>query len=364
MNPANDIVLLGGGHAHALALPILARGLPAGRKIILVSESESAPYSGMVPGHVAGHYNREECFINLPRLAKKCGAEFIADRAAGLDPENPAALLEKRGALPFGILSINTGGAPNPPSRCFLPEADCAVKPVTRFVAWLDAHQDEDAQIAVVGAGAGGVEVALALDYRARNRWRTPRLTLLDRGDILLPALPQAARERIAGILQDRGITLRLGAEAAERAPGILRLKNGEELAADRAVFATPVGPPPWAQNTGLELSERGFIQVDSRLQTSRPHVFACGDAAHFLPRPLPKSGVFAVKQGPHLARNLLAAARGEAPMEWIPQENTLAILSAGDKRAVAARGRWSAEGAWVWRWKNFLDKRFMSRFA
>ena len=356
-------MLLGGGHAHALALPLLARGLPAGRKIILVSESESAPYSGMVPGHVAGHYSRAECFINLPRLARKCGAEFIADRVVGLDPNNAAALLEKRGALPFGILSINTGGAPNPPSRCFLPESDCAVKPVARFVEWLDKHQDEDAQVAVVGAGAGGVEVAMALDYRARKRGRTPRLTLLERGDCLLPALPEVARTRIVRVLSSKGITVRLNAEAVERESGILRLKDGEELTVDRAVFATPVGPPSWAENSGLSLNENGFIAVDSCLQTSRPNVFACGDAAHFLPRPLPKSGVFAVKQGPHLARNLLAVARGGMPMEWIPPDNTLAILSAGEKRAVAARGQWSAEGAWVWRWKNFLDKRFMNRF-
>ena len=358
----NDIVLLGGGHAHALALPPLARGLPAGRKIILVSDGESAPYSGMIPGHIAGHYARAECFINLPALARQCGAQFIMDRAVGLDPERKTALLERRGVLPFGVLSINTGGAPNPPPRCFLPGTDCAVKPVARFVSWLDEWRDADAQVAVVGGGAGGVEVALALNFRARQRGRKPRLTLLERGDRLLPALPSAARNRIARVLHERGIKVKLRAEAAERQPGLLRLSDGAELAVDRAVFATPVGPPPWAEGSGLDLDERGFIAVDARLQTSRPDIFAGGDAAHFLPRPLPKSGVFAVKQGPHLARNLLAAAKGEAPTEWTPQENTLAILSAGEKRAVAVRGRWSAEGAWVWQWKNFLDKRFMRR--
>ena len=182
MNPSDSaaVVLLGGGHAHALALPLMAGKLPPGRKLILVSDAAQAPYSGMVPGHIAGHYARRECFINLPRLAEKCGAEFVPDRAVGLDLEKRAVVLEKSGALPFGILSINTGGVPRPQPECFLPEVDCAVKPVSLFAEWLDEWQGQEQtesqgqtenkvpavsegkvasagdKVAVIGAGAGG----------------------------------------------------------------------------------------------------------------------------------------------------------------------------------------------------------------
>ena len=389
MNPSDSaaVVLLGGGHAHALALPLMAGKLPPGRKLILVSDAAQAPYSGMVPGHIAGHYARRECFINLPRLAEKCGAEFVPDRAVGLDLEKRAVVLEKSGALPFGILSINTGGVPRPQPECFLPEVDCAVKPVSLFAEWLDEWQGQEQtesqgqtenkvpaiegkvasagdKVAVIGAGAGGVEVALALNFRARKRKRRISITLLDRGDKVIPALPDAARARILRVLARNKIATLLSAEAVKREPGVLRLADGRELQVDRAVFATPVGPPLWVRESGLELDGFGFISVDAKLQASRPNVFACGDAASFAPQPLPKSGVYAVRQGPHLARNLIAAAAGNDLTDWIPQPRTLAILSAGEKRAVAARGGWVAEGAWVWRWKNFLDRRFMNRFA
>ena len=331
----------------------------------------------MVPGHIAGHYARRECFINLPRLAEKCGAEFVSDRAIGLDIEKRAVLLEKNGATPFGILSINTGGVPRPDAKCFLPEVDCAVKPVSRFAEWLDEWQGKNEsqgpnesrgqtenKVAVVGAGAGGVEVALALNFRARKLKRPVNITLLDRGDKIIPALPDSARARILRVLARNKIATMLNAEAVGRAPGVLRLADGKELQIDRAVFATPVGPPLWIRESGLALDKSGFISVDAKLQASQPNIFACGDAASFSPQPLPKSGVYAVRQGPHLAQNLLAAAAGNALMDWIPQPHTLAILSAGEKRAVAARGGWVAEGAWVWRWKNFLDRRFMNRLA
>ena len=176
MNPKNNaVLLLGGGHAHALALPILARKFPSDRKLILVSDSARAPYSGMVPGHIAGHYARDECFINLPRLAEKCGAEFISDRVTALDTDRRVARLEKNGETPFAILSINTGGVPRP--KCMLPETDCAVKPVARFAEWLDEWKNEsEAKVAIVGAGAGGIEVALALRFRAQGQGRKLQL--------------------------------------------------------------------------------------------------------------------------------------------------------------------------------------------
>ena len=358
------LLLLGGGHSHALALPPLARALPSDWKLILASEAPLAPYSGMVPGHIAGHYARDECFINLPALAKKCRAEFIRARAVGLDCEKRTALMEDGGALPFDILSINTGGIPNPPPEWFSPGRDCAVKPVARFAEWLDEWRDEaNPKTAIVGAGPAGVEIALALKFRFESRGRDLALTIAERGDRILPSLPESARARVLRVLRAHGVGMKLNAEVAGRDSSGLRFANGDCLAAERVVFATPVGPPSWVAGSGLALDERGFVSVDGGLETSRRGIFACGDAASFGPRPLPKSGVYAVRQGPPLARNLLAAVHGRARTEWAPQHRTLAIVSAGDKRAIAARGRWSAEGKWVWQWKDFLDRRFMSRF-
>ena len=366
MNPQNKtVLLLGGGHSHALALPAMARRLPPEWSLALASEDSLAPYSGMVPGHIAGHYRRDECFINLPALAQKCGAKFIRGRAVGLDCEKRIALMENGGALPFEILSINTGGIPNPPPEIFSPQRDRRAKPVGRLAEWLDEWRDEaNPKVAIVGAGPAGIEIALALKFRFRSQGRDLRLAVAERGNCILPSLPESARARVLRVLGEREIEVRLNAEVSGRDPSGLRFANGERLETERVVFATPVGPPEWVSDSGLALDERGFIAVNGALETSRRGIFACGDAASFGPRPLPKSGVYAVRQGPPLARNLLAAARGLPLTEWIPQHRALAIVSVGEKRAIAARGRRSAEGEWVWRWKNFLDRRFMNRFA
>ncbi len=134
---------------------------------------------------------------------------------------------------------------------------------------------------------------------------------------------------------------------------------------ADEIVWVTRAGGAPWLRATGLALDADGFIQVSDTLQTlTDPRVFAAGDIASMVNHPREKAGVFAVRQGPPLAENLRRAVEGRALKPYCPQRRWLALISTGDRYAVASRGALGFQGAWVWRWKDWIDRRFMRKFG
>jgi selenide,water dikinase len=145
---------------------------------------------------------------------------------------------------------------------------------------------------------------------------------------------------------------------------GVAHLADGRSIPADYVVWATGAAAPAWLRDAGLATDERGFVLVAATLQScSHPEVFAAGDVATMAGHPRPKSGVFAVRQGPPLARNLRHALIGRAPEAYRPQTTALALVSTGDKHAIASWGRIAWEGDWVWRWKDRIDRRFMDRY-
>jgi selenide,water dikinase len=129
-------------------------------------------------------------------------------------------------------------------------------------------------------------------------------------------------------------------------------------------IWATGAAAARWLAACGLRVDAAGFVAVNEALQsTTHPDVFAAGDVATMMAHPRPKSGVFAVRQGPVLARNLVAAAAGAPLAAYAPQREALALITTGARHAVATRGAWSFAGAWVWRWKDRIDRRFMARY-
>lgn len=340
-------LLIGGGHSHALALLAFARRpLPA--SLVLVSDSEFAPYSGMLPGVVGGQFSRGESLINLPRLCAFAGAEWRCAAAVSVDYKKREVMLNDGGVEKFDVLSLNVGGAPRPP----FVAAGVAVKPAAAFMDFADSLS-ADSALAVVGAGAGGVEIALAL----RRRFAAASVALIGE---LLPLANAGVRRRLRAQICARGIALFESAATAFD-DGAVLLADGRRAAAQIVIFATPIAAPEWLQNTGLMLDANGFIRVNSFLQSeSSPAVFAAGDCAA---SGADKSGVVAVRQAPVLASNIAAFLSGAPLLPWMPRRKFLYILNTADGRAVAGWGGWSAAGAWVWKWKKYLDQKFMRQF-
>ncbi|MBM3607557.1 MAG: selenide, water dikinase SelD [Alphaproteobacteria bacterium] len=370
-----DLVLLGGGHAHAGVIRAFAMQPEDGVRLTLVSRDIHTPYSGMLPGLIAGHYEFDDAHIDLNALARFAGARFVNATANGIDPAGQRIIFADRPPLPFDILSVDIGSSP---SAAHIPgalEHATSVKPISAvlekwnaLLARLTQH-DQSASIAVVGAGAAGVEVLLAVQWRLEHLRREKRFVsplqfnLVSNAADILPAFPAGVRRRFEAILDQRKIFIHRNAPVMRVEPHGVHTPSGF-LAADEIIWVTAAAPAPWLQNTGLALDAAGFIAVNDELQSlSHKNIFAAGDIASMVNHPRPKAGVFAVRQTAPLAKNLRHALRGESLVAFKPQSQFLTLISTGGKHAVAARNGISLQGEWVWRWKDRIDRKFMNMF-
>jgi selenide, water dikinase len=373
---AKDLVLVGGGHAHVAVLRRFGMRPLAGLRLTLITRDIHTPYSGMLPGYIAGHYGFDECHIDLGPLARFAGARLYHGEVQGLDPEARILEVEGRPPVHYDLLSINTGSRPATTDVPGAAEHTLPVKPIDAFLrCWEDVIQrvlDSRGRfrIAIVGGGAGGVELALATQYRLqtllRERGDDPhRLDhlLLTQGPEILPTHNASVRSRFYRVMGERDIRVLTEHRVTEVREGVIVAEGQPEMQADAILWVTSASAPAWPATSGLAVDEGGFIRVDSNLQSvSHPGIFVAGDVAS-LPDARAKSGVFAVRQGPVLAENLRRAATGRPLRQYRPQKHFLGLISTGDRYAVASRGPLAMEGAWLWRMKDWIDRRFMDRF-
>ncbi|MFO1310909.1 MAG: FAD-dependent oxidoreductase [Burkholderiales bacterium] len=365
------LVLLGGGHAHVQVLAGLAATPLTGWQVDLVTPHPKEVYSGMLAGWMAGHYDLAACTLPVAGLASSAGVRLHLTRATRLDLARNEVCCADGSALPFDLLSIDTG--PDP-ALAALPGASrhaLALRPLDTFVeAWpsLLARMQRNGQsfdLVIVGGGAAGVELAFAIRHRLGSASRDGvRITLAGDDPLPLPGVPESARRRIATWLAARRI-LWLGGRRATRVDAdAVEFDDTTAIASDACILATGAATPAWPAASGLATDRDGYIRVDATLRSvSHDRVFAAGNvAAYHVDRP--KSGVYAVRAGPVLLANLRAAAQGRPLRSWAPQARALYILGTGGKHALAWRGRWSIAGRWVWHWKDRIDRGFVRRFA
>ncbi|NBE06881.1 selenide, water dikinase SelD [Rhodobacter sp. CCP-1] len=360
-----DIVLVGGGHAHALVLRMWAMDPLPGVRLTVINPDPAAPYTGMLPGLIAGHYRADEIMIDLVRLARFAGARIILDRAVEIDRAGGRVILRDRGALRYDILSLDVGiGSDLPEVPGFAAHA-AAAKPLgdyaRRWAAFVAAAPARPRMV-LIGAGVGGVELALASSHRLRAAGRVPEIVLVERGAEALPRIGARARAVLVERLAAAGVTLRCGVEVTAVAADHVTLSDGAVVASDFTLSVAGARPQGWLAETGLAL-EAGFLRVDRHLQTSDPAIFAAGDCAHLSHAPRPKAGVFAVRAAPVLLHNLKAAAAGLPLQPFQPQRDYLKLVSLGGRAAVADKFGLQTGGAWLWRLKDRIDRRFMARF-
>ncbi len=360
-----DLVLIGGGHTHALVLRMWAMDPLPGVRLTLINPDPVAPYTGMLPGLIAGHYQREEVLIDLVRLARFAGARLILDRATGIDLSGRSVTLTNRPPLPYDLASIDIGITSDLPDLPGFPEHSFAAKPLGDYArAWeaFVARRLPTPKIVVIGGGVGGVELALASAHRLRQGGATPAVTLVDRGAAILPLLSAQSRAGLAAAMQTQGIVVLSAATPASAAAGSVTLADGRTHASDFTLTVAGSKPQPWLQSTGVVLHD-GYITVDATLRTSDPHIFAAGDCAHLSHAPRPKAGVYAVRAAPVLLANLRATLTGQPLKPFSPQKDYLKLISMGSRSAIADKWGLRVGGPWLWRVKDRIDRKFMAKF-
>jgi len=353
--PVRDLLLVGGGHTHIQVLRSLAMQPLPGVRVTLLTREIRSPYSGMLPGHIAGFYSRDDMHVDLVPLCHRAGVRLIHGEVMGLDVERRLVRVQGRPPITFDWLSLNSGALPQAPAR------GIAVKPIGRFLpAWDQARAalPAGAAVAVVGAGAGGVELAFAV-AAARSDLRVSIV-----GRQWLPGFSVRAGRLLRQQAIARGLTLVLDAEVTDYIGNQLHLADGSSLVTHEVFWVTDVAAPGWLRASQLLTDDRGFVVVDESLRSvTHPHVLAAGDVACLKGQERAKSGVFAVRAGPILAHNLRAIPAGTALRRFRPQQHFLRLMGTGDGSAVAAKWGLTMSGPLMWRWKDWIDRAFMQRF-
>ena len=368
-----DLVLVGGGHSHLAVLKMFGMNPVRGVRVTLISRDSVTAYSGMIPGLIAGHYSFDEAHIDLRALCGATGACFIRATVSGLDLASRWVMCDGRPPIGFDLLSINTGSTPQTRTVPGALEHVLRVKPIEKFLAtWEQLALERPCRIAVVGGGAGGVELALATQHRIRELLSRcggdpgPQVEfhLVSDAPVLLPTHNARVQALFARVLRERGVVTHLNHRVVRVEADALICEPGDAVRFDHVFWATNAEAPEWIAASGLRTDANGFVAVHDTLQSvSHPFVFAAGDVAAVEQHPRAKSGVFAVRQGAPLARNLRRVLEGESLKPFVPQKQFLSLISTGDQYAIASRGPWAFEGHWVWRMKDWIDRRWISKY-
>ena len=364
------LVLAGGGHAHIEVLRRLGSQRATGHRLTVINPDRHSPYSGMLPGLIAGHYAWEQCHVDLGGLCSRAGAELVLAQVNSIDPETRTIALDNGCTLHWDLLSLNTGSTPDLAAVPGAHEYVVPIKPMSGFLRAWDARLQStqegpsgSARFTVVGGGAGGVEIVFAIHHGLQKRGLGQTALSLVTNE-LLATHPRRVRHIVVRALAAARIDLLEGRRAVEVKPGTLHFASGPALETTFTVWITGAAAPSWLARSRLATDARGFLTVDRSLQSvSHPWVLGAGDVASLASRPVPKAGVYAVRQGPVLAENLMRLLRDESPIEYKPQRRFLSLLSLGERRAVASWSNWAAEGAWVWKLKDHIDRAFMRRY-
>ncbi|MGP9820617.1 FAD-dependent oxidoreductase [Salinarimonas sp. NSM] len=372
------LVLAGGGHSHAIVLDALRRRPEPGLNVTLISPAVASPYSGMLPGHVAGIYSREAMHIDVRRLVSAAGGRFVEDAVARVDATARRVLIRGGAAIPYDLLSLDIGITPDLSAIAGADAHAIAVKPIGDLLAKLGRliaavrEPDGPRDVAIVGGGAAGLCLAFALARRLRTEATDAgreaarlRLTLIT-AHALLPDLNARARRLARAALARADIALVENDRACAVSARAVTLASGREVASDATLVAVGAGAPELIARSGLATDAQGFLAVRPTLQAvGDDAIFGAGDCATSVGDPRPKAGVFAVRQGPVLVENLRRAARGAPLLPFQPQKDWLVLMSTADGRAIAARGRHLAlEGRAVWWLKDRIDRRFVEGLA
>jgi selenide,water dikinase len=361
-------VLVGGGHTHVQVLRAWAMAPVPGVRVTVILDRPVAVYSGMVPGFVAGQYRRQELEIDVRPLAMRAGARCIVSAAARIDPREQGASGSMAAPRSRTTPRRSTWAPPWPGSTSPACAHAVPTRPIGRFVERVDdmiarARAAGRARVVVVGAGAGGVELAFAFHARLGREGVPCTIALLDAGARVLVGYPEGAVRRIERHAAARGIEIRCNTRVAEVRADALVLRAAD-LPADHLVWVAGAASHSLFRDSGLPTDVHGFVRTRMTLQVEgHDELFAVGDCASLIGSPVPKAGVYAVRQGPPLIQNLRARLAGGPPTVYWPQRDFLSLLNLGDGGAVASKWGVSADGEWVFRLKDRIDRAFMERF-
>ncbi|MFK7823206.1 MAG: selenide, water dikinase SelD [Oligoflexales bacterium] len=369
-----DIFLAGGGHAHALVIKKYAMNPWPGVRLNLISDCYQTPYSGMLPGLVAGDYHFDEAHIDLARLCQWSQVRFFHGKIKDIDFSLQTVISDEHPPLHWDIISINTGSTPSLPEAPGFKEFSTPIKPITHFLSRLKSFIKQlqsntlpDPSVFILGAGVAGIEIAFSL--RARFSKLSPKqkvkIQIIHSKNQVLPELSGSARKLMEKELAKSDIVITYNTKVEHLTADSITLQGHANFPCQLCIVCSHAQAPHWPSKSGLKVDENGFILVNQNLQSiSHPAVFAAGDIAQVSGQPLPRAGVYAVRQAEPLATNLLRAISHQSLIKFKPQKSFLKLIGTGNGKALAAKGAVHFYGKTPWKLKRSIDQKFMQKLG
>lgn len=369
-----NLVFIGGGHSHAIALKLWGKKPVLGVKVTLISDVKNTPYSGMLPGYLGGYYNYQESHINLEKLAKFAKINLIIDSVIDIDPHQKNIPCKSGKRIDFDLVSIDIGSTPKNSDIEGANLYTIPAKPVNLLLAkWQEitdkAEQNNDKLLTlnIIGGGAGGVELAMNI-HRKLSSILAPnklKINLIHKREKILSNQNEWVSYKLTEILKSKNINLYLNTTIKAVNKDNIITESELKIPADHHFLVTQASAPLWLKNSSISTDQDGFILIKNTLQSiNYDFIFATGDIATMINYSCPKAGVFAVKQGKPLYENICNFLNNKPLKSYHPQRNYLNIIGTGNDSAVAMWGYFGGESPILWHWKKHLDNTFMEQFA
>ena len=356
------LVLIGGGHAQVQLLKSLGMRPIEGLAVTLITDVLNTPYSGMLPGFIAGEWCEDDIHIDLTKLASFAGADFIHGAVQAIDADNKQLHIADRPAMSYDMLSINCGAVPELEVIEGASENAIAVKPIAHFIKKIPDQLSDNQPLNIIGAGLAGLE--LAFSFYMKYESQSPDIHIFSRSNSLLPKMPKSAARTLSSLCKRKKITIHYGKEVTKITDQKILTHDGQSYPSGLNFVVTSVKPPPFIASLGKACDADGFISVKATLNSDiYPDIFATGDVANVIGAKREKAGVFAVRAGAILVKNIRRYIHNEPLLQWRPQKRYLALINTGQENAIAIRNGLSLSGRWAWRLKNRIDLAFMRRF-
>ena len=307
------LVLVGTGHAHLTTLANLRELLDLGAKVSVISPSKHHYYSGMGPGMLSGMFLPREARFKVKKMSETQGARFILDKAVNVNPHENQIILESGKVIEYDLASFNVGSKISGKGLANEEENVIPVKPVENLYhareKILIMSEKKELSFAIIGGGAAGTEITGNLHAFLKETDVNGAISLIS-DEPLLSKYPKTVRKYAKDSLQERGVRIMEDVKVSSVGETKLQLEDGTSMRYDLIFLATGVRPSPLFKESGMEvgesISESGALCVNSCLQSMKyPNIFGGGDCIHFVPRPLDKVGVYAVRENPVIFKNL-----------------------------------------------------------
>lgn len=364
----NKLVLVGGGHSHVVALKLWYQKPLENVEIILISDVEKTPYSGMLPAHLADYYTFDETHINLAKLAQKYGFKLIIDTVVNIDTIHQQVIVKSGEKINYNLLSIDIGCTPEKSQISGAKNYAIPAKPVPQLlqkwqevINYCQKNSTQHLILNIVGGGAGGVELALNMHHRLKQITNSFTINLLTKGDKLVKIHNDYASYKLTETLRERGINIYFNSQVNSIYKDHLTTISGLILPCHYTFLVTNGVGALWLKETDIATNEKGFILIKNTLQSiSHDNIFASGDIATMVNYAYPKAGVFAVRQGKPLAENWRNWWQNKPLQPYQPQCLYLSLIGLGGRRALMIWGYLAFDSPLLWYWKEFLDRRFI----